>query len=1548
MNTKRLQLLIVEDEEAHIEAIRRAFDLAGAKADLHTAGTLREYRAQAAAHPPDLALIDLNLPDGRAVEVLTHPPADAPFPILVMTAFGNQQIVVEVMKAGALDYVVKSPEAFAALPRTVEQLLREWKLLQDHKRAEADLRIKNQVFEDSIAAQSIADKNGVITHVNPAFRRLWGYGTKEQAIGNSVGSSFADPDDAIPVLEALAAHDAWQGEFRAKRVDGTTFLSRGLATSLRNAQGELVGYQSANRDITIEREAEEKLAESEKKFRALFETMSEGIVFMDHDGKIVSANPAAERLLGLSLEQMQGRTSLDPRWKAIHADGSPFPGETHSLHVAAKTGKPAIDEVMGIYTPKTDTYVWLSVNSTPEFLPGEKKPFRAYAVFRDITERKRAEESLRQSEARTVELARFNQAVLDALSANICVLAEDGTILAVNESWRLFAAANPPLSAKAGVGANYLAVCEAVRGEDARTAQEVVRDLRALARGEAPEFSLEYPCHSPDTERWFILRATRFAGTGPMRLVVAHTNITERKRAEEEIRTSQSLLGSVLNSSRSGIMAFKSCRNARDEIEDFEWQLLNSVAEQLVGRTQVELVGRRLLVEMPGNRTEGLFDLYVKVVETGVPLNHEHYYEHEKVTTWYHTFAVKLGDGFVVTFADITARRQAETALQEKQALLTQAEELGRLGGWEFDIETRRQTWTKTVYDIHELVSPGHPTVDHGVNFYTPESRPIIAQAVQRAIEQGEPFDVELEIITAKGNRRSVHAVGKADLARHKVSGFIQDITERKQTEAALRTSEHQYRELFEAAGDALLLIASKTGRILDANNMAMALYGCERDELLARQSTDLSAEPEETSRLIQEAQSKPGQVFHIPLRLHRKKNGTLFPVEITARSLVRAGQSVLLVACRDITERQRMEAELARLNAHHELILSSAAEGIVGQDLQGNHTFVNPAAARMLGYTVEELIGRPSHSLWHHTRADGSPYPKEACNICAAFQDGKVHHSSDEVFWRKDGTRFPVEYDSTPIHEAGRLVGAVLTFMDITDRKQTEERARSQAKLLDLAQDAIAVQDLNGLCRYWNKSYERISGWSAAEAVGQSIVTLVRPDPKVLDRANRMLLEQGQWRGELGLVTRDGCPLTMMSRWTLVYDQHGQPKSVLIINTDITEQKKLEAQFLRAQRLEGLGALASGIAHDLNNILSPVLMIAPLLRDRVTDADGREMLDTIGSCAQHGADIIKQLLTFARGTTGARVPLPVKYLLRELEQLIRETFARDVRPRAETPPDIWPLLGDATQVHQALMNLCVNARDAMPDGGTLTIEAKNVTVDEAFAAMSPGAKPGSYVCVSVADTGTGIPPENLDRIFDPFFTTKEVGKGTGLGLATVLGIVRGHEGFVRVDSRQGQGTIFALYFPALLEAQATPTMSREATPPKGHGELILVVDDEPSVREGLRRTLQTHGYAVVTAAQGAEGLAVFFQHRASVRAVLTDMMMPVMNGPAMINALRTVDARLLILGMSGLLERKEVKGFEHIDLPVLLAKPFSGDELLRVLRSALEQAGVAATKGDE
>ena len=319
----------------------------------------------------------------------------------------------------------------------------------------------------------------------------------------------------------------------------------------------------------------------------------------------------------------------------------------------------------------------------------------------------------------------------------------------------------------------------------------------------------------------------------------------------------------------------------------------------------------------------------------------------------------------------------------------------------------------------------------------------------------------------------------------------------------------------------------------------------------------------------------------------------------------------------------------------------------------------------------------------------------------------------------------------------------------------------------------------------YWNKGAERTYGWTRAEALNRKTTELISPDAAAAEALAALLLKQESWAGERRQNTKSGGAVDVFSRLTLVRDKQGQPRSVFAINTDITEKKQLDARFLQAQRLESLGALASGIAHDLNNVLSPILMATAILRDKAQTDSERNMLTTMEACARRGAGIIRQVLTFARGVEGKRIPLQPRHLLREIAAIAGETFPKNIELEMDVEKELWPVLGDATQLHQVLMNLCVNARDAMPEGGRLGLNAENIDLDETFALMTPGAKSGPYVHLSISDTGTGIPPELFDKIFDPFFTTKAPGKGTGLGLSTVLGIVRSHDGFIQFKSER-------------------------------------------------------------------------------------------------------------------------------------------------------------------
>ena len=413
-----------------------------------------------------------------------------------------------------------------------------------------------------------------------------------------------------------------------------------------------------------------------------------------------------------------------------------------------------------------------------------------------------------------------------------------------------------------------------------------------------------------------------------------------------------------------------------------------------------------------------------------------------------------------------------------------------------------------------------------------------------------------------------------------------------------------------------------------------------------------------------------------------------------------------------------------------------------------------------------------------------------------------------------------------------GRLASSIRRALDEVQgrrrRRQAEKKLREQAALLDKAQDAIYVRDLEGRVLYWNGSAERIYGYRATEAVGRSSPDLLLhgADPAAFFEAQRQLMEKGEWAGELRKINKAGAELDIMARWTLVRDEGGTPATILCIETDVTEQKRLEKQFLRAQRLENLGTLAGGIAHDLNNALAPILMAIELMEAKATDDDTRRMLEVLATSAKHGAALVRQILAFARGAEGGRSELQPRLVIREVARLLEETLPRTIEIEVQVPKDLACILGDSTQLHQVLVNLSVNARDAMPDGGRLTLRAENVTVDGAMARNNPGAKPGPHVRITVVDTGTGIPPEALDRIFDPFFTTKEPGKGTGLGLATVLGIVKGHGGFLQMHSQVGRGTEFRLFFPVAVSAAPAERSTPGIEIPLGKGETVLVIDD--------------------------------------------------------------------------------------------------------------------------
>jgi two-component system cell cycle sensor histidine kinase/response regulator CckA len=810
-------------------------------------------------------------------------------------------------------------------------------------------------------------------------------------------------------------------------------------------------------------------------------------------------------------------------------------------------------------------------------------------------------------------------------------------------------------------------------------------------------------------------------------------------------------------------------------------------------------------------------------------------------------------------------------------------------------------------------------------------------------VQTGQTVILDEDWMLADGRRRCMHTVKTpvfgADGTIIGSQGVLFDITGLKQVEAALRASEERLQLASSVGGVGTFEHNHLTGE-MQTSSVLREIDGLGDGEnrfatLVARMHPEDRAAFLAANRRAEDPASD-GRVDHEhrllqpdgSVRWMRVQSHIWFAGEGAERHAVRTIGTVM-----DITQRKQAEAELRANEARYRSLFENMLNGFAhcrmvfeeGQPKDFVYLAVNRAFESMTG--LKDVAGKSVSTVVPGIR-EADPQLFELYGRVA--KTGAPEKCEIRVTALQQWFDIAV-YSPAP--------GEFVTVFDvITTRKKVEEGLRSLSRAVEQSPVSIIITDAAGAIEYVNPKFTEICGYTLAEVQGKNprILKSGATAPEIYREMWATITAGREWHGELCNRAKGGELYWELASISAVVNASGRTTHFVAVKENITERRRLEEQLRRAQRMEAIGALSSGIAHDLNNILTPVMLAPALLRESVHGEHELQLLALIEQNAHRGAEIIRQLLMFSRGGGGERVPVQLRHLLKEICDIMVETFPREVAVESDMAAVLPPVLGDATQLHQVLLNLCVNARDAMPSGGTLSVRAINIMLDAEQVRLRLDAKPGPYVVITVTDTGQGIPPKIMERIFDPFFTTKGPGKGTGLGLSTALGIVRSHGGFLEVESEPDKGSTFSVYLPAASSDSPVPPREIMADPPRGRNELILVVDDESSICAATRLVLENHGYRTLTARGGDEALGIFRLQAAEISLVLTDIMMPGMDGIGLIRELRTFRPELKVMVTTGVASESKQTELAALGVGKSLPKPCGRRELLEAVQGAL------------
>jgi two-component system cell cycle sensor histidine kinase/response regulator CckA len=739
----------------------------------------------------------------------------------------------------------------------------------------------------------------------------------------------------------------------------------------------------------------------------------------------------------------------------------------------------------------------------------------------------------------------------------------------------------------------------------------------------------------------------------------------------------------------------------------------------------------------------------------------------------------------------------------------------------------------------------------------------------------------------------------------NKFAVIFRDITEEKRMKEAILESERRYREIFDASSDAMLIIERDTGQILEANIRASEMFGYSHEELLDKKNWELSAQPEETRRIVQKTRTDLENVRTVPERRLLRKNGEIFPAELTVRSFVSQKRSVLIVAFRDITARKRIEDALRASEQKYRTLIDQAAEGIVLIDSGSLHfTEFNDAACSGLGYSRKEFARLTLFDIQENLTKE--ELLKKFSGVLRA-EGGNFENRQR----RKDGTCREVIISNrvVDLHGHQYVLGV---WQDITERKKTEQTLRELEERFRLtfytSPDAVNINRMDGTYLDINDGFTAMTGYTREDAIGRTSSDIMIWDiPEDRERLIKGLREDGYVKNlESRFRMKDGTLKTGLMSASVI--QLGGEPHILSISRDISEFKQaeedklnLERKLQQAQKMESVGRLAGGVAHDFNNMLGVILGHAELAMDNLSPSHPLFVhLEQIRKAADRSADITRQLLAFARKQIVEPRVIDLNEVVSGIVKMLLRLISEDIELRWIPGRELWQIKIDPSQVDQIVANLCVNARDALKDGGRIKILTGNCILENKYCSVHNGLVSGQYVKIEVGDNGSGIDKAVMPHLFEPFFTTKGVSEGTGLGLATVYGIVRQNNGYINVYSQPGRGTTFTVYLPRYTGPVVKKQPEVTKKPVLKGSETILLVEDEPTILNMTTTMLERLGYTVLPVNSPAEAIRLAEQSSKDIHLVLTDIIMPEMNGRTLVERLKKHRAGMKCLFMSG------------------------------------------------